>query len=372
MVHVMPWFAAPPVGKEWGWHWTMGKTDAARGLLATHYSPLDGPYDSGDPDVVERQTLLMKVAGFDGMLVDWYGDRDRYDYLANHRNTQRLFEGARRVGLSFALVYEDQTVPNLVAGGVFEKEEAVAEGKALFGRAAKAWFRSPVYQKVAGKPLLMVFGPQYYPDDAWPRMLPKVSFYTLHRRRGSAAGAYDWPLPGEGWEKRREAVEKEPSLIPVAFPRFDDFYKAAGVGAGYGLIEDAGGRTYERTLSEALGRGAPVVQVATWNDWGEGTQIEPSKEFGYRDLETTQRQRRSLDASFRYTPADLRLPSRLYAQRKRGGSRKRLDAAAAAIAAGKGPAARALLDRLEKAPSPRSSVHPAATEAGVGNPYPLR
>ncbi len=345
MVHVMPWFAAPPASPEWGWHWTMGKTDAAKGALASHFHPLDGPYDSGDPDVVERQALLMKIAGFDGMLVDWYGDRDRYDYLANHRATGKLFEGARRYGLSFALVYEDQTVPNLISGGVFKKEDAVAEGKALFERAQKAWFSSTTYQKVGGKPLLMVFGPQHYADDAWPQMLPDVAFYTLHKPRAGAFGAYDWPLPGEGWEKRRKETQAD---IPVAFPRFQDFYKSAGVGAGYGQIPDAEGRTYETTLAEAVGKGAPVVQVATWNDWGEGTQIEPSKEFGYRDLEATQRVRRKVDPGFRFTPEDLRLPARLFALRKRGADKKRLDAAALALSAGNAAGASALLAKLEK------------------------
>jgi hypothetical protein len=28
-----------------------------------------------------------------------------------------------------------------------------------------------------------------------------------------------------------------------------------------------------------------IIQIATWNDWGEGTVVEPSREFGYRDLE---------------------------------------------------------------------------------------
>jgi len=50
------------------------------------------------------------------------------------------------------------------------------------------------------------------------------------------------------------------------------------------------------------------VQLVTWNDWGEGTQIEPSVEFGYRDLEATQRERRRMTPSFPCIAADLRLP----------------------------------------------------------------
>jgi hypothetical protein len=351
MAHVMPWFAAKPFSSEWGWHWTMGKVDPSKGDLATHYRPLIGPYDSGDPDVIEFQTLLIKLAGFDGMLVDWYGDRDRYDYLPNHRNTEKLFEGAKRTGLSFALVYEDQTVPNLISGGVFKQEDAVSEGKALLSRAAKAWFGSKTYQQVNGKPLLMVFGPQFYKEADWATILPpRVAFYTLHHKRGSAAiGAYDWPLPGENWKTGREEIAKaNANLIPVAFPRFEDFYKQAGVGPGYGKIPDDGGRTYENTLAEAIGTGASVVQVATWNDWGEGTQIEPSKEFGYRDLETTQRHRKRIDPSFRFTQTDLRLPIRLYGLRKKSSDKARLDRVARSLTKGDTNRAANELGRLEK------------------------
>ena len=44
MVHVMPWFEAPPTHPTWGWHWTMGKTQPASGSLATHDRPLIGAY----------------------------------------------------------------------------------------------------------------------------------------------------------------------------------------------------------------------------------------------------------------------------------------------------------------------------------------
>ncbi|RYG27912.1 hypothetical protein EON81_29390, partial [bacterium] len=92
MVHTMPWYEARPVSKEWGWHWTMGKLDPEKGEAASHYRPLLGLYDSGDPDVIECQILQMKLAGFDGLFVDWYGDREQYDYVPNHRRTQMLFE----------------------------------------------------------------------------------------------------------------------------------------------------------------------------------------------------------------------------------------------------------------------------------------
>jgi len=61
----------------------------------------------------------------------------------------------------------------------------------------------------------------------------------------------------------------------------------------------------------------PLVQLVTWNDYGEGTMIEPTHEFGYTFLEVIQRARRDeLGEAFRFTADDLRLPARLYALRK--------------------------------------------------------
>lgn len=330
MVHTMPWFEAKTPGKEWGWHWTMGKMDPDSGEVASHYHPLIGLYDSADPQAVECQVLLMKFAGIDGVFADWYGDREQYDYLGIHERTRLLFETAKRAGLRFALVYEDQTVPQLLKGGRFAEADAVEEGRKLMKRTQETWFRSPGYLKRKGQPILLVFGPQYYKEADWQAMFapldPKPAFFTLHHRRfDGATGAYDWPLPQGGTgaaAEKRERFYKEakdwPDFIPVAYPRFHDYYKEAGLHDSYGTVDDERGQTYETTLTEALKSSADIVQIATWNDYGEGTVIEPTVEFGYRDLEATQRLRVKHLGKLPYTPADLRLPIQLYKFQKAG------------------------------------------------------
>jgi hypothetical protein len=52
------------------------------------------------------------------------------------------------------------------------------------------------------------------------------------------------------------------------------------------------------TLEAAVTARADVVQLATWNDYGEGTMIEPTVQNGYRALETLQDLRRRLDPLF--------------------------------------------------------------------------
>ncbi|MGI9467534.1 MAG: hypothetical protein ACR2OA_10465, partial [Rubripirellula sp.] len=96
LAHYMPWYQAKPFAPAWGWHWKMNKFDpdatdvgdspeSAKRQIASHFYPLIGPYDSADPAVLECQLLQMKLAGIDGVIVDWYGLSDLYDYPVLHR-----------------------------------------------------------------------------------------------------------------------------------------------------------------------------------------------------------------------------------------------------------------------------------------------
>jgi hypothetical protein len=102
------------------------------------------------------------------------------------------------------------------------------------------------------------------------------------------------------------------------FPGFRDFYEQAGVHASYGRIEPRDGRTFTETLDLALASGEPLVQIDTWNDYGEGTVIEPTRDDGFRSLEAIQQRANSRRTSSpRFAAADLRLPVALYDLRKR-------------------------------------------------------
>ena len=83
----------------------------------------------------------------------------------------------------------------------------------------------------------------------------------------------------------------------------------------YGYLDDQSGKTFDQTLELAWQSNSELIQIATWNDYGEGTMIEPTKEFAYRYLESLQR-RFATNKKFAYTPIDLRLPIMLHQLRK--------------------------------------------------------
>ena len=320
----------------------------SRRQAASHYYPLIGLYDSADPDVLDCQCLLMKLSGIDGVIIDWYGLDDHLDYAINHRNTLQMIEAIKRCGLKFAVCYEDSTLPGLISAGKVKESESVEHAREMIKWVDSHWFQDASYVKLDGRPLFLVFGNGYYQGDQWNQILngiaPKPLLITEAHQRGGSVGAFDWPHPegaGAGWEREMnlfyEQSKSWQQSVPVSFPRFHDIYEQAGVHKSWGEIPDDNGKTFEKTLEHALKSSANLVQIATWNDWGEGTQIEPSIEFGYRDLEAVQRIRRPSASPHRpYTANDLRLPIDLLMLEKRSsdGTKIELDKAKSLLMAG--------------------------------------
>ena len=162
-------------------------------------------------------------------------------------------------------------------------------------------------------------------------------------------------MTSAGWQKYLEELysreEGGESIIAPVFPGFHDIYQQAGVHESYGYLDDEGGRTFDRTLALAWKSSCELIQIVTWNDYGEGTAIEPTEEFGYRYLETLQR-RIAVGVKFAYSAQDLRLPVLLYKLRKqhsgKGETAPLLAQASRLLFASRTEEARAVLMQLRK------------------------
>ena len=375
LVHYMPWYQAKPFAPTWGWHWTMDHFNpdvldmSDRREIASHFYPLIGPYDSRDEDVIEYHVLLMKVAGIDGVIVDWYGTSGLFDYPLIHDATQRTFNAIRHAGLSFAVCYEDQTVKHLIDRGALTAGQAVAHAQEQMEFVRDEWIADPAYLRLDDAPVILNFGPQYFASSAqWEQILSVLdepaAFFTLDERLTPVAtGAFAWPpmhIAG-GRTLSRGDLDRYlnlfyaygrlewPAFIGGAFPGFHDIYEEAGAGASYGFLDSRDGQTFSSTLDRALDENSPLIQIATWNDFGEGTNIEPTREYGYQFLLEVQEAAAAL-RDLPYTAADLETPLALYELRKhfsgRATEQVRLDEAAQLIISGDTESARALLATL--------------------------
>ncbi len=364
-VHLMPWFETKETNDPrgaWGIHWTMvnchpdSTAPDGRRQIASYYYPLTGPYASGDTDLIEYQLLLMKYSGIDGVCIDWPGTTRLYDYPLLFRNTEKIVSMLSRIGLRYAIVYEDQDINIAFKKGVVG--DRIAAARADMAYLAKHCFADTNYERYQGRPLLLDFGPQtFYKEDEWSdifRGLPETpAFFTLWDHETSAGknatGAFAW-INADNLVSLRRFYGSADAFIASAYPGFRAYYDRGGWGGPTFVIEAHGLTNFSQTLDLALGSRADYVQLPTWNDYGEGTMIEPTREFQYGFL-TTLQQRLGVP----YTLTQLELISRLYSLRKRysgvGSVQRILDTASSDLAALLPEKAYALISGLEK-PAP--------------------
>ena len=341
LVHYMPWYLTKPYSGVWGWHWTMNhyNPDTTNALgqrnIASWYNPQIGPYDSADPVVLEYHVLLMKLAGIDGVVADWYGQDNYADYGLINQRSLALLDYTRRAGLNFVLCYEDRTVQEKINGGYITAANAIANAQQTMRYAQTNYFNSVNYLQISNKTVLLNFGAVYFQNNSqWVSIFSVLSnqpaFFSEDNRFPVAQGAYNWPpmylssggvLSSNSLYNYLTTFQNNaaswPAVISSAFPHFKDIYQQAGLGFTYGSLDDASGQTFRSLLKRAITNNSAMVQLVTWNDYGEGTVIEPTVEFGYRDLGVVQEYRRQyLDPNFVTTTNDLALPLRLYNLRR--------------------------------------------------------
>ena len=373
LVHYMPWYQAPPISSFWGWHWTMNHfnpelaDDTGHREIASHFYPLTGPYDSSDPALLEYQVLLMKLSGIDGVIVDWYGSENFWDYGLLNDSTQALFEYITKAGLVFSICYEDQTIRHMIDNKHIALTDARANAQKEMLYMQDNWFRDDAYLRASERPVLFIFGPQYFKSASdWETLFSVLNAKPVFITEDNTlppvtASSYPWPPM---WASK-DGVLSEKALndyltsfykkaanwdfwVASAFPGFKDIYKEAGVGDGYGFLDARNGETFKSTMQMALENNPDAIQLVTWNDYGEGTNIEPTEEYGYLYLGLIQEiVRASINPEFHYTAEDLALPLQIYQLRKQYGSDKemnnKLDQAFVLIVSGDLEAAKALI-----------------------------
>jgi hypothetical protein len=314
-VHFMPWFETPITSNNssWGEHWTM-TNQVPPVQVASYYYPLNtlyftngayrsGPYGTSDTLVIDYQLLLMKLSGIDGIFIDWPGTINYSDYLKNVANANVVISRLAKVGLKYAVVYEDQ---NLQFATPSTQAAQIAAAKADMNYIQTNYFTdtATTYETFNGKPLLLDFGP-FGPlstsaewDSVFSVFTTHPSFfpYEYQTNKGGAdvAGEFAWVQQSNLTNLNNFYAYSYPGAkIAAAYPGFNSFYAAGGepdptpwtIAYGSGSTS-----TFSTTLSLAINQPGNYIQLETWNDYGEGTMIEPTTQYQYSFLTTLQQQ----------------------------------------------------------------------------------
>jgi hypothetical protein len=280
-----------------------------------HWMPwfLEGPsdhvdvgYSSDDPAVITRQLDKMQALGCaDFVCEEYYGHLRWKNKPWYQRASLHMMDQCGERGVQFVLCPASDFMSDY---GINKADATAVTGATidLLNFAQTTYFIQPHYLKVAGQPLVMWFGTEQFPID-WQKVqaaYPNVKH--LFRNAGGfvfpdppgvsvSAGAYDWPSP---WMTNDASANL---LDPKLGPHFD-FWKAAAqnptkvaIGTVYAGFNDAvstwrptdpkTGQQVTRVLARRNGAtlidslsivpaNAQFVQVCTWNDMEEGTDIE--------------------------------------------------------------------------------------------------
>jgi hypothetical protein len=391
-MHLMPWFQAKSTehgfagqNNQFGIHWTMANcgdqnnngyldnatTNGGDRVCAVD-RPLIGPYSSNDPYVVEYHLLLMKYAGMDGFVVDWGGVMNIEDLPQNKVNGEAYIARAADFGLNFWTIMEDRNYQRDNCGTQWDcahnDTDDIADGVADMnclkagGSCGNTYFGHSKYEKHNNKPLVGIFGPIWLQNGGlWDSVYSGAGLNndsTVHLslwwEKGDLGskgdGTMAWMWSGQGsvgdgsWSHITHAqhyanVEPAPSgdgvKMPSVFPGHDPYYGRGGWGSDAGnFFVGWNASNINQTMDIALASNANYLQLATWNDFGEGTHFEPSVGHGYSALEAVQQK-----LGVAYNKTHLELIKKLFDERvaaRKANNTSRLtalDDASAALAA---------------------------------------
>jgi glycoprotein endo-alpha-1,2-mannosidase len=249
-----PWYGTPAQDGAYH-HWARPESSAPF-EIASNFFPARGPYSSGDPWVLSGQMREIAATGVRTVVSSWWG----WGSLEDQR-LPAVLAAARGRGLRVAVHLEPY------AGRTLATVEADIE-----------------HLKTLGIRDIYVFRPTDIPAEAWATLLPTLTGVRVLAQAalvGFAAAArfhgiytYDVLVYGGNMFGRLCTQARRAGLLCA--PSVGPGYVAARATGDPRVKPRRQGRTYDAMWSSALRAGADLVTITSYNEWAEGTQIEPA------------------------------------------------------------------------------------------------
>jgi len=249
-----PWYSNPARDGRWA-HWYVERN--GKSILSTPYFPRRGLYSSSSPRIVGAHMEEIRAAGVDTVVVSWWGPSS-----AEAHRLALVTETARRHGLNVAIHLEPY-------GG----RTPLQTGEDIARLRADGYVDFYVYDA------------ERDPAAAWAHALAdiedvRVFGHTTFVGRAKASGfhglyTYD-VLTWKGSTFRRlckQAREAKLLCAPSVGPGFDARLATPLVT----VRPRQRGATYDRMWRHAIDARADLVTITSYNEWQEGTQIEPAR-----------------------------------------------------------------------------------------------
>jgi len=292
-----PWYGNPEVpGGSGRWaHWE-GVDQARRQIKSSTHYPTLGPYDSHDRKSIAQHCAWARQAGIDTFIVSWWGANSFCDQAM-----KPVLDVCHEAGIAVSAYYETVPRPG-------DAETAARDVVGLLERHAD----HPAWLCVDGKPVVFVYGRAVQQiglvgwldaigrinrdyarkavliGDAMSRSAARV-FDGIHTYNTASALASKDLTEVHAWAKATfpkwvEAADASGRISTLTvIPGYDDTkIRTPGL-----KVERAGGALYREQWEQTIAADPHWVLITSFNEWHEGSDVEPSDEYGERYLAMT-------------------------------------------------------------------------------------
>jgi glycoprotein endo-alpha-1,2-mannosidase len=240
-------------------HWEQGG-HAPPFDIASAFFPLRGAYSSGDPRVLGAQMADIAASGVDEVVSSWWGMGSAED-----RRLPAVMRAAKRRGLEVAVQlepYPGRTIDSIAADLVYIRSLGISDVYVYRTNDFKAEEWSRVTQQPLG---LRLFG-----------QTNLVGFAA----RAGFAGFYTYDIVIYHAAKFDRYCRQAHAAGILCAPSIGPGYDALAATGDTQVKDRLDGVTYDSMWSAALRARADLVTITSYNEWGEGTQIEPARNGG--------------------------------------------------------------------------------------------
>jgi glycoprotein endo-alpha-1,2-mannosidase len=249
-----PWYGTPARDGAWA-HWFA--PGASTLDVASNYYPTRGLYSSSNERVVAAQMREIAASGVGEVISSWWGWGSPEDL-----RLPLVIRAAHAAGLSVAIhlePYPERTI---------ESVEADISHLRTFGITR-----------------FFVYRPFDIAEEDWAALRDRVEGVQLFAQtslvgRAAAArfdGLYTYDILLWGGDSFHRLCKQARRARLACLPSVGPGYDASRATGDIRVKPRRNGKTYDRMWRSAIDSGADGVTITSYNEWHEGTQIEPAR-----------------------------------------------------------------------------------------------